>query len=92
LTTGVAVANEFGGPANITVNLRDDTGALLQTQTITLPAHGHTSFMLPEKFPITVNRKGMAEFVVPAGGTISVIGLRAGAGGLLTTIPVLTMQ
>jgi hypothetical protein len=90
LTTGVAVANQTGSPVSVPVNLRDDTGALLQTQSINLPAHGHTSFMLPDKYPLSVNRKGMAEFVVPIGAKISVIGLRAGPGGILTTIPVLT--
>ena len=90
LTTGVAVANVAGAQVSITVNLRDDTGALLQTQSLNLLAHGHTSFMLPDKYPYTAHRKGMAEFVVPSGGNISVIGLRAKSGGGLTTIPVLT--
>ncbi len=89
LTTGVAVANDASSSANITVNLRDDTGALLPAQPIHLLARGHTSFLLPDTFPFSANRKGSAELVVPPGGKISVIGLRAGPGGTLTTIPVL---
>ena len=91
LTTGVAVANLTGSQTNVTVNLRDDTGALFQTQTITLAGHGHTSFLLPDKYPYSARRKGMAEFVVPPGGKISAVGLRArSSDGTLTTIPVLT--
>ena len=89
LTTGVAVANDASSSAHLTVNLRDDTGALLQTQSFNLLARGHTSFLLPDNYPFSANRKGSAEFVVPLGGQISVIGLRAGPGGALTTIPVL---
>jgi hypothetical protein len=92
LTTGVALANLANSTANITVNLRDDAGAPLHTATITLQPRGHTSFMLPDPtkgFPITANKRGMAEFVVPTGGQISAIGLRAKADGTLTTIPVL---
>lgn len=90
LTTGVALANLSNSEADVTVNLRDDTGAALETTTIHLAARGHTSFMLPTSYGSAANRRGMAEFVAPAGGQISVIGLRAKSDGTLTTIPVLT--
>ena len=35
------------------------------------------------------NARGMVEFLVPTGGKISVIGLRAKGDGTVTTIPVL---
>ena len=89
LTTGVAVANLANAPVNITVNLRDDSGVLLQTAVLPLGARGHTSFMLPANYATTGSVRGMAEFVMPTGGKISVIGLRAGPNGALTTIPVL---
>ncbi len=89
LTTGVAVANAGDQPASIGVNLRDGTGALLQAATIHLPARGHSSFMLPEAYGSTANVRGTAEFVVPASGKISVIGLRAKGDGSLTSLPVL---
>jgi len=89
LTTGVAVANLANAPVNITVNLRDDSGVLLQTAVLPLGARGHTSFMLPANYATTGSVRGMAEFVLPTGGKISVIGLRAGPNGALTTIPVL---
>ena len=90
LTTGVALANVTNSPANVTVTLRDNTGALLQTGSVNLAAQGHVSFLLPNAYPITANLRGTAEFVVPASGQISVIGLRAKSDGTLTTIPVLS--
>lgn len=89
LTTGVAIANGASAAATVTVNLRSDTGTLLKTSTINLPAKGHNSFLLPDLDATTGGVRGSAEFVVPAGGKISVIGLRAKADGTLTTIPVL---
>ena len=53
-------------------------------------AHGHTAFLLPSTYPETARKRGMVEFVTPAGGKISVIGLRAKSDGTLTTIPVLS--
>jgi hypothetical protein len=88
LATGVALANVANSPANIMVNVRDDTDALLQTGSINLAAQGHTSFLLP--YASAANVRGMVEFLVPTGGKISVIGLRAKAVGTVTTIPVLT--
>jgi hypothetical protein len=92
LTTGVALANLSGSAANITVTLRDDAGAPLPSMPVNLPARGHKSFMLPDpaSYPAAANKRGMAEFSVPQGVQISVIGLRAKSDGTLTTIPVLT--
>jgi hypothetical protein len=58
--------------------------------TISLVAHGHTSFMLPDHYLAAAGKRGMVEFAVPQGVGISVIGLRAKSDGTLTTIPVLT--
>ena len=90
LTTGVALANSSGAAAGILVNLRDEFGAPLATNIISLPAKGHTSFMLPGMYTAAAGKRGTAEFVVPTGGSISVIGLRATSDGKLTTIPPLT--
>ena len=91
LTTGVALASTFGLPVNITATFRDDAGAQIGVpQTISLPAHGHTSFLLPDRFQAAAGKRGMVEFAAPQGQGISVIGLRAKSDGTLTTIPVLT--
>ncbi|MEQ1947862.1 MAG: hypothetical protein ABL995_11775 [Bryobacteraceae bacterium] len=89
LTTGVALANAASSGATIAVRTFDKNGSLLRTDTITLPALGHTSFLLPGTFPATADKVGTVEFVVPQGGKINAIGLRAKADGTLTTIPIL---
>jgi len=91
LTTGVALATNFGLPVNIMATFRDDSGAQIGApQSISLPAHGHKSFLLPDLLQEVVGKRGMVEFAVPQGAGISVIGLRAKSDGTLTTIPVLT--
>jgi hypothetical protein len=89
LSTGIAIAGVSGPGANIPVIIRDDTGVVLSSTAITLPAQGHASFMLPNTYPSTVGTRGSVEFTAPTGVNISVIGLRATPAGNLTTIPVL---
>jgi len=88
-TTGVAIASGAAAAQNVTVNIRNDAGALLKSDQVSLPPNGHTSFLLPAFDAVTTGIRGSAEFVVPTGGEISVIGLRAKADGTLTTIPAL---
>jgi len=91
LTTGVALATNTGVPVNITATFHDDTGAQIGApQSISIPAHGHKSFLLPDLLQAVVGKRGMVEFAAPQGANISVIGLRAKSDGTLTTIPVLT--
>jgi hypothetical protein len=89
LTTGVALSNVSTSAAAVTSHIYDDIGTLLESTSINLPARGHTSFLVPKSYPATANKRGMVEFVVPTGGKISAIGLRAKADGTLTTIPAL---
>jgi hypothetical protein len=89
LTTGVALANLANAAASIKANIYDDTGKLIQTATVNLAARGHSSFMLPDVYAPTANKRGLVEFLVPQGGKISAIGVRATSAGTLTTIPVL---
>jgi hypothetical protein len=90
LTTGVALANHKAAAVSITARIYDDAGTLLQTTTINLGSGGHSSFMLPDNYSATANRRGMIEFVLPPAAKISALGLRAKNDGTLTTIPVLT--
>jgi hypothetical protein len=89
LTTGLAMANVSVQAAVVPVLIRDDSGTPLLSTTITLPASGHTSFLLPDKYKVANGKRGTVEFDTPSGGQISVLGLRAGNDGSLTTIPVL---
>jgi hypothetical protein len=92
LTTGVALASNFGLQANITATFHDDAGTQIGLpQPINIAAHGHKSFLLPDLFQAAAGKRGMVEFAAPQGQNISVIGLRArSSDGTLTTIPVLT--
>ena len=47
------------------------------TDTINLVVRAHASFMLFQKYPITVGKRGTIEFDRPSTGQIAVIGLRA---------------
>jgi hypothetical protein len=88
--TGVALANVTNAAATIQVLVRDDNGNLLQSTTIGLAAMGHTSFDLVSRFGGTVSqRRGTLEFQTPAGGQISVLGLRFPPGPAFSTIPAL---
>ena len=88
LSTGVAIANLATQDANIKAIIRDDSGTTIGTESISVPAQGHTSFMLISTYPVTAGMRGTIEFDTPAGGQINVLGLRAN-GPALTTVPVL---
>jgi hypothetical protein len=93
---GVAVANVSAQTANIPVIIRDDTGARIADaleRTLSLAPNGHTAFVLSDPtlgFSVTANKRGTIEFDTPAGGQISVLGLRfTPPNNSLTTIPAL---
>jgi hypothetical protein len=88
LGTGVAIANVAAQPANIPVVIRDDTGAQIGMDTISLAAQGHTSFMLTGNYAATAAKRGTIEFDAPLSDQITALGLRAN-GSALTTLPVL---
>jgi len=87
VVTGVAVGNVSATAASIPVVIRNDTGAPVQNTSISLSGDGHTSFVLSAQFPMTANIRGTIEFDTPAGGQISVLGIRYTPPGTMTTIP-----
>ena len=95
LVLGVAVENVSAQNAVIPVIIRDDAGNVISSPgtTISLGGNGHTAFVLSDPvlgFPITANKRGTIEFDTPAGGRISVLGLRfTPPNNALTTIPAL---
>lgn len=89
IATGTAVANLANSPANIAVVIRDDSGAQIGSASISLPAQGHVSFVMSDRFANTANRSGTLEFDTPLNGRISVLGLRFPPGQRFTTIPVI---
>ena len=88
--TGIALANISPQTVNSAITIRDDTGAVIVSDTITLPAMGHTSFNLTDRYAsMTAQRRGTLEFRTPSAGQISVLGLRFNATGAFSTIPAL---
>jgi sugar lactone lactonase YvrE len=92
LVTGIAVANPDAQPLSLAVTARDQTGAVLGTGTMQLPAFGHRQFMLSDAqnggFAKTQNLRGTVEFTTPGGAGLAVLGIRATAAGVITSIPV----
>jgi hypothetical protein len=91
---GVAVENVSSQAAVVPVVIRDDTGTMIGTPgaTIFLAGNGHYSFVLSTLYPVTAFKRGTIEFNTPAGGQISVLGIRTtplGTTTTLTTIPAL---
>ena len=90
--TGIALNSVSALPANVPVIIRDDTGAQIGTDTLTLAANGHVAFTLvTDKYPQTANIRGTIEFDKPAGATIGALGIRIPPGALTTytTLPAL---
>jgi hypothetical protein len=93
LQTGFALANLSAKKANVNIVVRDDTGAAIPTKVTSIPldGNGHASFMLndvTQGFPEIAGKRGTVEFDTPAGGQISVLGIRVN-GKAITTLPVL---
>ncbi len=88
--TGVALANIATQSTSISLVIRDDTGTVLLTTSITLPAQGHTSFVLATSYPVTAQHRGTVEFDTPATGQINVLGLRFNPTGAFSSIPAAT--
>jgi hypothetical protein len=93
LELGVALENVSAQSAVIPVIIRDETGVVISSASISLAGNGHFSFVLSDPalgFPVTANIRGTIEFDTPAGGQISVLGLRfTPPNNALTTIPAL---
>jgi hypothetical protein len=86
--TGVAINSISALPTNVPVIIRDDSGAQIGTDTITLAASGHLAFTLvSDKYPQTANIRGTIEF----DGVAGAVGIRIPPGALTTytTLPAL---
>ncbi|MEQ1883552.1 MAG: matrixin family metalloprotease [Bryobacteraceae bacterium] len=88
LVSGLAATNPSAQVVNVTVTMRDDLGNSLGTSSLNVPANGHTSFVLTDRFAATANKRGTLEFSTPSIGQISLLGLRFTSAGAFTSIPV----
>lgn len=82
---GVALANLSPVPQTVAVSIMDDSGNQIGTQSVSIPAYGHTSFVLPTQFPVTNLRLGTMRF--SGSGNLSGLGLRFSPFGTFTSVP-----
>jgi len=82
---GVALANLSPTPQTVTVAIFDQNGDSLGTQSLSIPANGHTSFVLPTQFPVTGGELGVLQFT--GNGGLSGLGLRFSPFGTFTSVP-----
>jgi sugar lactone lactonase YvrE len=87
-STAIALANIFVQAITTAVSIRDDAGNVILSDQITLPAMGHSSFSVADRYgSVTAQRRGTLEFTTPSPGLISVLGLSFNATGAFSTIP-----
>jgi hypothetical protein len=87
---GIAVNGVSSQAINIPVIVRDETGAQIATDTLTLAANGHLAFTLAaDKYPATAGIRGTIEFDAPAGAQIGALGIRIPIAHTFTTLPAL---
>jgi sugar lactone lactonase YvrE len=86
--TAAALANLSTSAATITATIWDPTGALLGTQSIQLPANGHTSFLLPTQLAVTSGLQGIVQFQSSV-GNLAGVGLQVSPQGTFTSVPVI---
>jgi len=90
--TGVALINSTTDGIIIRATIRDDDGLQIGLDAIVLPAKGHTSFFVGDRFPVTSGRGGIIELQSTTGGGIAGVGLRFSASGTFTSVPVIVRQ
>jgi hypothetical protein len=90
LALGISLSNATAQAANVSVILRDQTGATFATGAVALAPQGHQSFVLTDLFPAAAGQYGTVEFDPPLGGEIGVVGIRATPAGVFTSVPILT--
>jgi hypothetical protein len=88
--TGIAINSVSSQAVNIPVVVRNEAGAPIATDSISLAANGHLSFTLAtDKYPSTGNIRGTIEFDTPAGTQMGALGIRIPLAHTFTTLPAL---
>jgi hypothetical protein len=82
---GVALANLSPTFASVTATIWDDSGNSLGTQFLSIAGNGHTSFVLPNQFPLTAGKRGIVKF--QSAGGLTGLGLRFSPFGTFTSVP-----
>ena len=87
LIMALALVNPNAFPETVSVNFRTSEGTITTASTPNLPSQGQITFLMPQQFPETAGKSGLAEFYVSS-GTISIIALRANPSSAVTSAPV----
>jgi hypothetical protein len=77
-TTAVALANPTTSSVVIPVNIRNESGQIIDTQTVSLRPYAHTAFTLPDRWASTAGKRGAIEFQTSGFG-VGALGLRFSA-------------
>jgi hypothetical protein len=86
----VALSSVSNQQVNVPVVVRDDTGAPIASDSITLPANRHYAFTLgSDRYPAAASIRGTIEFDTPAGAQIGALGIRIPPTQTYTTLPAL---
>jgi uncharacterized repeat protein (TIGR01451 family) len=71
---------------SVQINIRDDSGKLLVSDTLTVPLQGQLSFDLATKYAATAGVRGTVELDGGGTGGIAAFGQRSGANGEITAV------
>jgi hypothetical protein len=97
-STGIAIVNLSGSPANIVATIWDQNGNQVVVQSVALTktdasGNGHDAFMLPSRLGVTAGMRGIIQFqsypsspLAPA-AALTGLGLKTDPNGLFTSIP-----
>lgn len=90
--TALAFANTTSASISAPIEFDDPTGAAIVTDTLSLSAMNHTSYVSTSKYPETAGKTGVIRITLPSGagpGDLAVLGLLANpvTGTLTTLIP-----
>jgi len=90
VTTAAFANPDAFNSLTIQADIRDEQGALLATDSITLPPLGHTALVLTDRFPAAVGRQGSIRFSSSKGFTG--LGLRFSPYGTYTSFRLMTSK
>src|ERR1700674_1270940 len=74
-TTGIAIANPTLNFVDIPVNIRNQSGQIIDQRIVSLGPYSHTAFSLPDTWFSTAGRRGAIEFQTSGFG-VAALGLR----------------
>jgi len=87
-STGLAIVNPGADRVPLVAVVRDESGLVLGQYGVPMIARGHTAFVVGERLPASMGRRGSIELQHSGSGTVTGLGLRFSAFGSFTSVPV----